>query len=458
MEETETKKQRWAFVAIGILIAAVLPQFAVESALFARVLSVAAVCLILWLSETTPPFVPSLLLWALIPLVLGPLDAKLNFARVMTWAADPVLALFFGGFALGVAAEKFGIDREMIRYAFRVSGTSFYRLLLLVILITAFLSMWLSNIAAAALMIACLRPAFKSFADGDVLRRTLLIGVALGADLGGMATPIGTGPNAVAIASLAGSVNVSFLGWMAFAFPLTIGMLLLSFGLLWLRTRGRVAVGAAPGFDHCSLEPVAMADGDLGSGRRIFLIIMAATVVLWLAEPLHGIASAVIAVAASAALFFTGLLDRESLRRIDWSTLLLIAGGITLGKLFEATGIIAAGTEVIPFGSYSPTLALFIVCVSAAFFASIMSNTASVIMLIPIATALIPEPSTAILVAISASFGITFNISTPPNAMAYGEGGLSSGDLFWPGIVIMIVGCLLVSTTGPAVLRLVGIG
>ena len=79
-------------------------------------------------------------------------------------------------------------------------------------------------------------------------------------------------------------------------------------------------------------------------------------------------------------------------------------------------------------------------------------------MLIPIATALIPEPSTAILVAISASFGIPFNISTPPNAMAYGEGGLRSGDLFWPGIVIMIVGCVLVSATGPTVLRIVGIG
>ncbi len=457
MKNEEAKKRRWAFVALGILIAAVLPQILVESALFARVLSVAGVCLILWLSEATPPFVPSLLLWALIPLVLGPLDATLSFARVMAWAADPVLALFFGGFALGVAAEKFGIDREMIRYAFRVSGTSFYRLLLLVILITAFLSMWLSNIAAAALMIACLRPAFNGLEDGSLPRRTLLIGVALGADLGGMATPIGTGPNAVAIASLAGSVHVSFIGWMAFAFPLTIGMLLLGFGLLWLRTRGRVARGAAAGFDLCSLEPAAVADGNSRSSRGKFLMIMAATVVLWLAEPLHGINSAVIAIAASAALFLAGLLDRESLRRIDWSTLLLIAGGITLGKLFEATGIVAAATESIPFGSYSPTVALFIVCLSAAFFASIMSNTASVIMLIPIATALIPLPSTAILVAISASFGIPFIISTPPNAMAYGEGGLRSGDLFWPGIVIMIVGCVLVSTTGPAVLSLVGI-
>lgn len=458
MENKETAKRRWVFVAVGILIAAAIPQFAVENALFARVLSVAAVCLILWLSEATPPFVPSLLLWALIPLALGPLDAKLNFARVMTWAADPVLALFFGGFALGVAAEKFGVDREMIRYAFRVSEASFYRLLLLVILITAFLSMWLSNIAAAALMIACLRPAFNGLADGDLLRRTLLIGVALGADLGGMATPIGTGPNAVAIASLAGSVHVSFIGWMAFAFPLTAGMLLLGFGLLWLRTRGRVAREATAGFDLGSLEPAATADGERTKGRRIFLTVMAVTAALWLTEPLHGIASAVVAVAASAALFLTGLLSRESLRKIDWSTLLLIAGGITLGKLFEATGIVAAATEAIPFGSYSPTAALFIVCLSAAFFASIMSNTASVIMLIPIATALIPGPSTAILVAISASFGIPFNISTPPNAMAYGEGGLSSGDLFWPGIVIMIVGCVLVSTTGPTVLRIVGIG
>jgi sodium-dependent dicarboxylate transporter 2/3/5 len=156
-------------------------------------------------------------------------------------------------------------------------------------------------------------------------------------------------------------------------------------------------------------------------------------------------------------MFATGMLRKEHLRKIDWSTLLLIAGGITLGRLLERSGTISMLTSQMQFSELDPTIALFAICLISALFSALMSNTATVVMLIPIATALIPEPSTAILVAISASFGIPFVISTPQNAMAYGEGGLRTSDLFYPGIVIMVLGCLIVSLTGRYVLGLVGI-
>ena len=92
-----------------------------------------------------------------------------------------------------------------------------------------------------------------------------------------------------------------------------------------------------------------------------------------------------------------------------------------------------------------------------AILAALMSNTATVVMLIPLAQAFIPEPSTAILVAISASFGIPFVISTPPNAMVYGEGGVRFNDLFLPGIILMLAGCFLISLTGDFVLKMIGI-
>lgn len=448
--------RRWVPILLGAVAAVGIPPLFISEPIYARIISVAAVCLILWLTEVTPPFVPTLLLWALVPLTLTPLDPRFDLARVLGWAADPVLALFFGGFSLGVAAERFGVDRLMIRSAFRASGDSFFRLLLLVIFITAFLSMWLSNIAAAALMLACLRPAFDGLDGDNILRRCLLIGVALGADLGGMATPIGTGPNAVAIAALSRDLHVSFLDWMTFAFPLTIGMLLFSFGLLWIRVRRKLpGQDSRPNFD--SIRPPDDISVEQASGRRVFLAIMVATIALWLSEPLHNVSASIVSIGAVCALFLTRTLERDSIKRIDWSTLILISGGITLGKLFEDSGIIAAGSAAIPFDSYSPTVALFIICLFTAFLAAIMSNTASVIMLIPIALALVPSPSTAVLVAVSASFGIPFIISTPPNAMAYGEGGLRTGDIFWPGIIIMILGCLIVSTTGPTILRFAGI-
>lgn len=445
--------RRWTFVGVLVAAAVVAPRLVIPNDFFADIVSIAAVCLVLWLTEVFPPFVPTLILWASIPLVLSETDAKYSLPTVMNWAADPVLALFFGGFALGVAAEKQGLDRRLIAFATRVAGGSYKALLLMVILITAFLSMWLSNIAAAALMFACLRPAFSSMDEGNLLRRMLIIGVALGADLGGMATPIGTGPNAVAIASLAGTHQVSFVKWMIFAFPLTIGMLAVSYVMLLWRVRGKTSewiptIGGSLAESAPSRE---------GNGQAIFLIILIATMILWLSEPIHGVPSAVVSIAASAALFITGTLERDSLRKIDWSTLLLISGGITLGRLLESSGIVAALSAGIPFHTFNQTAALFVICLFTALLAALMSNTASVIMLIPLASVLIPSPSTAILVAIAASFGMPFIISTPPNAMAYGEGGLKFSDLFGPGLFLMLLGCLIISLTGPAVLKMAGI-
>lgn len=440
-----------AALLLILTTAAVIPFLLIDTPLYARIIAIAGVCLVLWLTEAVPPFVPTLLLLAAVPLILFPIDPRFSMGAVLGMAFDPVLALFFGGFALGLAAERFGLDRQLIAAAMRSSGGSPVLLLALVMLLTAFLSMWLSNIAAAALIFACLRSAFASVNEDSISRRTLLIGVALAADLGGMATPIGTGPNAVAIASLGVTHSVSFIKWMAFALPLTIGMLALGFVmLLWRLRRDEQPLQ----LDTSLLADEAPVEQ---KGRTTFLVIIAATVVLWLTEPLHGVPAAVTSIGASTALFGTATLGKEHLRKIDWSTLILIAGGIALGKLLESSGMIAEWSADLPIASLPSAVALFLICITAALMAALMSNTASVILLIPLATVIIPEPSTAILVAIAASFGLPFLISTPPNAMAFGEGGVRFGDLFWPGIVIMLVGCFLISTTGPFILRTAGL-
>ncbi len=444
-----------SLLVIGALTAA--PLYFVESPLYARVIAITAICLFIWISELAPPFVPTLLLWTLVPLAIYPIDPRFSLQTMLTWAVDPVMALFFGGFTLGVAAEVYGLDKRLAAFALRSAGRSFSLFLLLIVLITAFFSMWLSNIAAAALVLACLRPVLREFHDDHMLRRTLLIGVALGADFGGIATPIGTGPNAIAIASLAPSLHISFVDWMIFAFPLTIGMLILGYLTLLFRARSET-------------QEWAIRDGDLvhrlaadnkkktsAIGERAFLLILAATVLLWLTEPLHKIPAAVIALASAASLFLSGILKKKDILRIDWSTLLLIAGGITLGRLLEQSGLVKEISANVPFSEMNITLSLFVICFATALLSALMSNTATVVLLIPLATAIIPAPSTAILVAISASFGIPFVIGTPPNAMAFGEGGVKFGDLFWPGLLLMIVGCLIVSLTGRTVLNFVGI-
>ena len=448
--------RRWALLAIagGVLI--VLPQLIIESTIHARVVSITGICLFLWLGEFVPPFVPTLLLWTLVPLFLAHIDNRYALPTVMSWAVDPVMALFFGGFVLGVAAQRNGFDQRLTQFALRSSGSSFKKFLLLVILITAFLSMWMSNIAAAALVLACLHPVIGKFEADHILRRVVLVGVALAADFGGIATPIGTGPNAIAIASISPIQPVSFLSWMAFALPLTIGMLAVTFLILvW---RSRLSSGWSNRKD--GLHILFDRSDDLAQNKTTqlaFLIVFVGTIVLWLAEPVHKIPASVVALGSAAFVFLSRILTKEDLRKIDWSTLLLIAGGITLGRLLEQSALVNDLASVVPFAGLNPILSLFLLCLASATLSALMSNTATAVLLIPLASVFIPAPSTAILIAVSASFGVPFLISTPPNAMVFGKGGVRFGDLFWPGIALMVLGCLLVSLTGKAALNFAGI-
>jgi sodium-dependent dicarboxylate transporter 2/3/5 len=414
--------------------------------LIARSAAVAGICLVLWLSGLVPPYVPTLLLWIATPLLLQPFGDEFGLSRVLGWSADPVLVLFLGGFALGAAATRYGIDATIARAAVGMSRGHRLALVALTAGTTAVLSMWMSNIAAAAMMLSALRPLLADLPEGDSLRRALLLGIALGADFGGIATPIGSGPNAIAISVVSRVHTITFLEWMAFALPLSLGLVAASIALLALRyrLRGKISLRLPP--------PAAAVPG-----ARIVVVLFFLTVGAWLTEPLHGVSSAIVALAVTVALFGTGLLDRGDLARIDWSTLILIAGGIGLGRLLEQSGLVRAAADAVPWADLSRPVQLLLLTFAAALLSALMSNTATATMLIPLAASLDPAPSTAVLIAIAASLGMPFVISTPPNAMVYGEGGLRQGDLLVPGLILMILGCLLVSATGPFVLGLMGI-
>ena len=136
---------------------------------------------------------------------------------------------------------------------------------------------------------------------------------------------------------------------------------------------------------------------------------------------------------------------------------MLIAGGIGLGNLLEKSGLVTTAAAAVPWAHVPYTARIFALCFVSATLSALMSNTATVTMLVPLAASLDPAPSTAILIAVAASLGAPFVISTPPNAMVYGEGGVKSGDFLAHGLVLMVLGCLLISLTGPFVLNLMGI-
>ncbi|HTK31264.1 MAG TPA: DASS family sodium-coupled anion symporter [Candidatus Saccharimonadaceae bacterium] len=442
-----TAWQRRLLVAAAALIAVVAAcSILIHDPIQARVAIVGGCALVLWLSEIVPPYVTTIALIAAIPLVLGVTHPAYRLGAVLGWAADPVLALFFGGFALGAAASSHGIDAFVAERALALSRHRRRRLLALVMIATAALSMWISNIAAAALMLAALRPHLHRGAATESFRGALLLAVAMGANLGGMATPIGTGPNGIAIAQLEPWLRITFVQWMGFAMPLMLGMLVFSYVLI---VRAHRVEGA--------YQPIDVRVEPLTRRARGLVIVFALAVAAWLTESLHGVAAPLVALGVAAVLFGGGWLRREDLGRIDWSTLLLIAGGIVLGRLVERSGLLehlarTAGGDGLPLPARFTAFVLV-----AALMGAVMSNTASAALLIPLALGLGLPRSIAVLIAIGTSFGVPFTISSPPNAMAYGEGGLESGDLLRVGLPLMLVGCLLVGLTGPYVLQWLGL-
>lgn len=416
----------------------------VEKPLHARAGSIAATCVVLWLSELIPLYATTLVFWVLSALFLGPFGKEYSLGAVLAWSASPVLALFFGGFALCVAGEKYGIDRKISNALVRLSRGKRRLLLFNVMLGTAVLSMWMSNIAAAAMMLGALGTLFKNLPEDDPFRKAMLLGVAFAGDFGGMATPIGTGSNAIAIAAIEKHRHVGFLEWMVFAVPLTAVMLALAYALLTLR------YGVSGSFQT---EATASDEPHKKSCPGV-VVVFACAVAAWLSEPLHGIPAPAVALLAAASLFAFGLLESSDLPRLDWSTMVLIAGGLALGEMLERSGLANRLAAAMNWEGVSSFIFLLMFIAVAALLSAVASNTAAAALLIPIGMSVDPSYHFAILVALGTSMGVPFVISTPPNAMAYGKGGLKPLDLLIPGAILAVVGCVLIAATGPWVLKL----
>lgn len=397
------------------------------------------VVLALWLLERTPPFVPTLLLVAGAPLLLP--DFGVDDA--VRAGAHPVLALFFGGFVLAAAAGHHRLDRAVVVAIVGAARGRRRGIVVGLAVAAAFTSMWLSNVAAAALLVQVARPLVDAAgAADDRFRRAALLAIAFGANLGGIATPIGTGPNAIALAAL-GANGPSFAGWMAFGVPLTLLLV------------GGVVVGLVKGFGVAGAVDAAPAAGlVVDRGGRAVIVVFVGCVAGWLSAPLTGVDPAVVALVAAAALFGFGLLPRSALARLDWSTLLLIAGGLVLGEVLEALGVLRWFHGV---AAAVPGAAVVVVLiVGAAVLSALMSNTATATLLVPLGLSLVPQPSTAVLIAVACSLGAPFAISTPQNALVAGA-GVRGRDFLAVGLPLLVVGVVVVAVTGPAALRWFGL-
>jgi sodium-dependent dicarboxylate transporter 2/3/5 len=436
-------RARWVATLLTACTVAVATLCWIEDPLRSRALLIAGLYLTFALSEIVAPFVPTLFLLVATPLLLASFSPRYALRNVLAWSADPVLALFAGGLALGLAAQRHGVDASLASFVVRAAGRSRRALIGFVLAAAAFMSMWLSNVGAAALLLAALRPVLAAPAETR-LRRSLLVALAVGANLGGMTTPIGSGPNAIAIAETSRLHPISFVTWMGFGVPIALGMCVLAYAWLVLRHR----IGGS-----CELPSEAPAA--LTRRGRAVVLLLALTIAAWLTEPLHGFGASSVALVLVLLLFGSKLLTKSDLGSLDWSTLGLIAGGLTLGRLLENTGIVSLLAQALAAADVPRWVWLGALVGASAGLSAIMSNTATAAMLVPVALELDHSPSSAIIVAIATSFGMPFPISTPPNALVYGAGARTA-DLLEIGLGLMLIGCVLVTLSGSWFLGFLG--
>ena len=417
-----------------------------------------------WLSAIVP-----LEATALIPIAVLPLLGSRPIDQVTASYANPIIFLFLGGFFLAATLERWDLHKRFAFAAVRLAGTEARWVLLAFMLASAFLSMWISNTATAVMMLpiaGAVVGGVESPSDGSATSANrfpvaLLLGVAYSCSIGGVATLIGTPPNAIfagAAEELLG-IDVSFGGWLlvglSASVPLLVGCWLL---LIWLFGVG----GRLPGLDRL-VEREGATMGPLSGADKYILSVFAATASAWvfrapkviggfrvpgLSDALPGLSDAGIAVAAALLLFvipvprsrFAVALNWESAKNIPWGILLLFGGGLALAGAFADSGLtnwIGGGLQQLQGVPrpvvYLATAALFV------FLTELTSNTATAALGMPLVAGaalglgLEPLPLMAV-AALASSMAFMLPVATPPNAIVFGSGKLQIADMARAGL------------------------
>jgi sodium-dependent dicarboxylate transporter 2/3/5 len=438
--EPPVRHPAWVLLAAPAAALAYLPAHAGLHPPGRHALFVLLLAASLWVSGALPPFAVSLLVIALQVALLG--DPTGPFAAgdpsrwevfVVPWAS-PVMGLFLAGLTLAAAAARSGLDRRLALWVLGVVGHTPRRILLGVMVVAFVLSMFMSNTATTALMVAIVTPMTRWPQAPPTLGSRLLLGVAVAANIGGMATVIGTPPNALAAAALAGVAPVDYVRWVTFGLPPA----LLLGALAYWNLAGRDLDGAPLAVPA---DSQTMIDAERRHKQAIVGAVFIGTLLLWMTERLHGVPTAVVAVMPIAVLAVTGMVGERELRTLPWDVLVLVAGGLSLGVGVSETGLgtwlvggLASGLP--PAGS---ALALAIV---AALLSNVMSNTAAAAIVMPMAMVLGAAAPTlvAIPVALATSTAMCLPVSTPPNALVCATGLVDRRDLLRLGLRLGLVG------------------
>jgi solute carrier family 13 (sodium-dependent dicarboxylate transporter), member 2/3/5 len=423
-----------------------------------RMLAIFLLAIVLWITEAIPLVATAVLVILLQVLTISdqaivPVgDDSLAAASYFATLADPVIVLFLGGFLIAEGAARFGLDRNLAAVLLRPFSRGPRSVVLGLMAITALLSMFVSNTATTATMFAVVVPVLAALPPGTA-RTGVALAIPIAANVGGIGTPVGSPPNAIALGALsARGEAVSFVGWMALAVPLLVVVLAAAW---WLLTRRFVPVDTP-------IDIELEARFDTSPAAITFYVVAGTTVLLWLTEPFHGIASSTVGFIPVVALLATQVLTGDDLKRVQWHVLWLVAGGIALGLGIGATGMDAWLLGLVAWEVLPITLLVALLVLTGLAFSTVISSSAASNLLIPlalgVAAGIAVDPTlVAVVVAIGCSLAMALPISTPPNAIAYATGEVPTPALATTGIAVGAVGGLLLAFAMPPLWSALGL-
>jgi len=394
----------------------------------------------LWITESAPLHATALLAAFLIILLIG-----LKPVEVFAQYFDPVIVLLLGGFVIAVAMNKHKLDEYIAYKIIGKAGTNPKYVVLALLATTTFISMWISNTAAAAIIMpiaVVILVKNRAKIGKSNFGKASVLAVGYGATIGGIGTIVGSTPNIIAAKFLnASGISFGFYEWFIRGFPFMLALMLVGWIVL-------ITIFKPEKKRVVTVQKTML----MTAQQKKVLVIFAITVALWITESIHGIHNSVISLVPIILFYFTGLLKTNDFTKIDWATLVLIGGGLALGFGIHATGLDASFAMLLSGTTNGHGIIwLFVILgIFGVLMTSFISNTTAASIYLPIVIALassfgVGVTNIVMVAAIGVSLDFMFAFGTPPNAIAYGTRYVNTRDIAKAGIIISILGILLLA-------------
>ena len=449
------------------LIILALPQPADMPGSSTQVAAVAALMSTYWMSEAIP--IPAT---ALMPIVLFPLLGVMPTEKVTLSYGNHLIFLFMGGFLIAVTIEKWQLHKRIALHTILLVGTSSNQIILGFMLATAFLSAWISNTATAMMMVtiglAVIKQTQKEnpeLNEKSDFSTALMLGIAYSASIGGIATLIGTPPNAILAGVIESNFNytIGFAQWMIIGVPLSLCMLVICWFYL-THIAFQFKFNALSGGKQNIRKQLAIL-GPMSSAEKkvlsVFLLVAGGWLIRGLIDipALDSVKDSSIAIGGSLLLFMIPadfrknefLLDWKTAKTIPWDIMILFGGGFALAKGFTSSGLTEwIAHQLIALEGMNLIIIVFMIVLLVIFLTEVTSNTATSSLLLPVigafAVAIHVHPLTLMVaVALSASFAFMLPVATPPNAIIFSSRQITIPQMARAGIWLNLIGSFLIT-------------